>query len=67
MNQSLDTLSDNMEQKLASNLINAYYYSTDNFKNEIISAAGDAGLTFSGKTTTLETSSMMRDAELHIS
>ena len=49
MNQSLDTLSDNMEQKLASNLINAYYYLTDNFKDEIISAAGDAGLNFSGK------------------
>ena len=64
MNQSLDAISNNMERKLSSNVINLYYYLADNFKDNFMSAAGDAELNFSCQTSYVDISD---DSGLNIS
>ena len=62
----LVALSDNIEGKFLSNLINLCYYITEYYEDEFISATGDSGLTFYDSMSTIEIASMMNDVGINI-
>ena len=61
VNQTSDKISYNIEKNVCSNVIHSFHYLNDNFKDEFISAVGDAGFNFSNQISHVETISMMSD------
>ena len=62
----LVALSDNVEGNISSSLINLCHYIAEYYEDEFVSTAGDAGLTFSGLMSAIETASMMTDTGINI-
>ena len=48
-------------------MIKSCHYLADNFEDDFMSTAGDVDHTFSGQTSSVETTSMMSDVGLNIS
>ena len=63
----LKVLSDTIEGKISSSLINVCHYIVECYKDKFVLAAGDSGLTFSGSISAIETTSMMNDVGINIS
>ena len=60
-------LSDNIEGKISSSLINLCHYIAEYYEDEFVSAAGDSGLTLSSSLSAIETTSIMNDVGINIS
>ena len=58
VNQSLDTLSNNMEQNIVFGVVNLYHCIAGNFSGEFILTTGDEYLNFFGKMSHLETTTV---------